>query len=78
VLYHDNQGAQKLACNPVYQNRTKHVDICHHFACETVESKEIIQKYIPTEQMVADILVKGLNGPKHKGFVGGLGLKSLD
>jgi hypothetical protein len=31
VIYEDNQGAIALAKNPRYHNRTKHVDICHHF-----------------------------------------------
>jgi hypothetical protein len=31
VLYSDNQGTQKLACNPVFHNRTNYIDIRHHF-----------------------------------------------
>jgi hypothetical protein len=77
-VYNGSQGAQKLSFNPLFHNRTKHINIRHHFVREAVESNEIIQKYIPVEQMVADILTKGLNGPKHKGFVSGLGMKPLD
>lgn len=27
TLYNDNQSAQKLTCNPVFHNKTKHIDI---------------------------------------------------
>ena len=30
-LYNDNQGAGKLAMNPVFHSRSKHVDIRYHF-----------------------------------------------
>jgi hypothetical protein len=45
VLYSDNQGDQKLACNPVFHNRAKHIDIHRRIFREAVESKEIILKY---------------------------------
>nr|XP_012153675.1 PREDICTED: uncharacterized protein LOC105664311 [Megachile rotundata] len=30
-LYNDNQGAQKLARNPLFHARIKHIDVRHHF-----------------------------------------------
>jgi len=30
VIFNDNQGAGDLTRNPVFHNRTKHVDICLH------------------------------------------------
>ena len=60
VIYEDNQGAIELAKNAKYHNRTKHIDICHHFVRERVVSKEIKVIYCPTENMIADIMTKGL------------------
>ena len=37
----DNQSAVKLAHNPVYHARTKHIELQHHFIREKIESKEI-------------------------------------
>ncbi|XP_067045549.1 uncharacterized protein [Acropora muricata] len=31
IIYEDNQGAIELAKNAKYLNRTKQIDICHHF-----------------------------------------------
>ena len=37
----DNQSAVKLAHNPVYHARTKHIELQHHFIREKIECKEI-------------------------------------
>jgi hypothetical protein len=61
TIYEDNQGAIELAKNAKYHNRTKHIDICHHFVREKVVSNEIKVSFCPTEDMVADIMTKGLS-----------------
>ena len=60
IIYEDNQGAVELAKNAKYHNRTKHIDICHHFVRERVISNEIQVIYCPTRDMIADIMTKGL------------------
>lgn len=60
TLYNDNQSVQKLACNPVFHNRTKHIDIKYHFVREALERNEIILKYESTDKMIADVF-KPLN-----------------
>ena len=64
IVYEDNQGAIELTKNAKYHGRTKHIDISHHFVRERVMSKEIVVKYCPTNEMVADILTKGLTKGK--------------
>jgi len=36
----DNNGARKLAENPVFHGRSKHIDIKHHFVREVLKSGE--------------------------------------
>ena len=60
TIYEDSQGAIELAKNAKYHNRTKHIDICHHFVRERVVSNEIQVIYCPTGDMIADIMTKGL------------------
>lgn len=74
LLNVDNQGAYKLAQNPVFHNRTKHVDIKFHHVREVVRNKEIELKYCPTNEMVADILTKNLCKTKHVNFANLIGL----
>lgn len=71
----DNQGALKLATNPVFHNRSKHIDIKYHHIREVVNNKEICLEYCPTEEMVADIFTKNLTKAKHNKFMEMLNLK---
>lgn len=73
----DNIGAQKLATNPVFHSRTKHIDIRHHFVREKIKNGEIHLEYVPTEEMTADVLTKGLTKQKHIKGVELLGLSKM-
>ena len=65
VVYNDKQGAGKLAKGQVQHSRTKHIDIRYHFVRDTLDNNLIKLKYMSTGNMIADILTKGLPGPKH-------------
>lgn len=69
TLYSDNQSAAKLATNPVFHKRSKHVDIRYHYIREAVDNGVITLSYMPTEQMTADVLTKALPPCKHLSFV---------
>ena len=64
----DNQAAIKLAKNPIYHARTKHIDIRHHFIREKVNDGLINLNYIQTSENIADIMTKPLSGPKFNDF----------
>jgi transposase InsO family protein len=74
LLLMDNQSAMALTKNPEYRKRTKHIDIAYHFVRERVATKELTVVYVPTEDMTADILTKGLSIAKHEKHVKGLGM----
>ncbi|XP_036142114.1 secreted RxLR effector protein 161-like [Monomorium pharaonis] len=65
IVLCDNLEAQKLALNPIFHSRTKHIDIRHHFVREKLESGEIALRHVSTEDMAADVLTKGLPRDKH-------------
>ncbi|KAK2971867.1 hypothetical protein RJ640_000884 [Escallonia rubra] len=59
-LYCDNQLATRLAENPVFHARTKHVEVHYHFIREKVLQEEIGLQQIKTEDQVADLFTKVL------------------
>lgn len=73
----DNLSAQKLATNPVYHARSKHIDIRHHFVREAVKSGQLCLEHISSEDMPADVLTKALTKPKHERCIYLLGMSKI-
>ena len=77
-LFNDNQSAIKLARNPVYHSRSKHIEIRFHFIREAIQRHPIRLDYLPTEEMTADVLTKPLPVAKHNKCIAELGLYNLN
>lgn len=60
-----NEGAIKLAWNPMWTNRTKNVDVRHYFLRETMDDGDIGIVHISTLQQVADAFIKDLSLEAH-------------
>jgi hypothetical protein len=74
VVYEDNLGALKLAANPTFHNRSKHIDIKYHFIRDAVKEKILSLSHVSSAEMVVDDLTKGLPGSRHQRCVRELGL----
>jgi len=72
-VFVDNESAKKLANNPVFHSRTKHIDVRHHSVRERIELKEIDVLRVPGVDNVADAFTKLLARPafeKHRAAMG--------
>ena len=63
VVKQDNQSAIKLATNPIMHVKTKHFRVDQHYVRQLVKDMVIATEYMPTNDMLADILNKALSGP---------------
>ena len=57
----DNQGAIMLAKNPVFHQRSKHIDVKYHYIRSQIENGTIVLLYVPTAENVADVFTKPAN-----------------
>ncbi|GAA5972159.1 hypothetical protein JCM3765_007763, partial [Sporobolomyces pararoseus] len=73
----DNSGSLLLASHPTSHSRTKHIAIHYHFTRELVNDNTVVLKWVPTDEMVADVFTKGLPRVKHVIFTSRAGLKDL-
>lgn len=60
LLNCDNQGAIYISKHSVFSPRTKHIHIKLEFIRKTIEEKVVELVYVPTNEMLADVMTKGL------------------
>jgi hypothetical protein len=56
----DNESAIALSRNPVFHDRSKHIDVRFHYIRECVEENRVQLQSIGTVEQLADILTKAL------------------
>ena len=75
LLLTNSKLALKLANNPEFHKRSKHIDIMYYFIREAILDKKADLVYINTKNQLADGFTKGLDNNKHKAFIKALNLK---
>ena len=57
----NNTSAIALASNPVFHNRTKHIEVDYHFVRERVVRGDLHLHFISTEDQLANLFTKPLS-----------------
>jgi len=60
ILWCENIGATYLTANPVFHERTKHVEINFHFVRGKVARKDLDVRFLSTKDQIADVFTKAL------------------
>ena len=76
MVREDNQSCIKMTKNSVNHGRAKHIDIEYHRIRDEVKRGEVKLEYCKTTVMLADIMKKGLHGPRHKELTTALGIRA--
>ena len=74
VLKVDNKSAIALAKNPVFHERSKHIELKYHFIRDCVEAKKIELEFVPTGHQLADMLTKPLGRVRLAELRAGIGM----
>ena len=73
VIYCDNQSCIKLSENPIFHDRSKHIDIRYHHLRDYVVKRIMLLLYVSIKEQDVDILTKALSKCKfefHRDMIG--------
>lgn len=74
MIHCDNQSCVKLSENPIFHDRSKHIEIRYHFIRDMVQKGAVRLQYISTDEQIANILTKPLSRVKFVYFRDKLGV----
>ena len=76
-LHADNTSPIQIATNPIFHERTEHIEVDCHSIRDTLESWVISFPHISSDLQVVDIFTKALTRQRHQFLVGKLLLVDL-
>jgi hypothetical protein len=76
-MYCDNQAAISLIDSGANSSKGKHIEIEYHYVHDIVKKKEVTITYIPTDDMLADSMTKGIPAANFIKHVGLMGLRNI-
>ncbi|XP_019255182.1 PREDICTED: uncharacterized protein LOC109233775 [Nicotiana attenuata] len=77
LIHSDSQAAIHIARNPIFHERTKHVDLDCHFVRQQFLFGLISLSFVPSDCQLADLFTKPLSQGSHRHILSKLGVHSL-
>ena len=77
TIFEDNQSTIEMTKNPQFHSKAKHIDIKFHYIRELVTTGKVDLKYCRKDEMIADMLTKGIGKIQFTKLRSMMGLRNI-